>query len=354
MTSRPARRSPLHDLHAGLGARFVDFGGWDMPVQYEGTLAEHHAVRSSCGVFDVTHLGRFHMAGPGATATLRDLLCNDVTAIEPGRCQYTMMLTEAGGVVDDIIVWRLGDEEHVVLPNGVNHARVLAATAEAAPDGVRFDDIREHTVLLAVQGPDAPALLESVLGWRPRRFRADRFTWEDVEIVGAGTGYTGERGGELVVPVEAGAAVFEALREAGAVACGLGARDTLRLEMGYALWGQDLDDDTTPLEAGLGWVVDWDHDFVGRAALEHQRATGVPRSLVGFVFDGRTIPRHGYAARSGDSTGTVASGNFSPSLEVGIGLAYLTPPPDGSDPVEVDIRGRWVEARRADPPFLER
>jgi aminomethyltransferase len=354
VTSTPARRSPLHDLHDGLGARFVDFGGWDMPVQYEGTLAEHHAVRTGCGVFDVTHLGRFHMAGAGATATLRRLLCNDVASIEPGRAQYTMMLTDTGGVIDDIIVWRLDDEEYIVLPNGVNHARVLAATMAAAPDEVRFDDTREHTVLLAVQGPDAPALLESTLGWRPRRFRADRFTWNGAAIVGAGTGYTGERGGELIVPTEAGASVFEALRESGAVACGLGARDTLRLEMGYALWGQDLDDDTTPLEAGLEWVVDWDHEFIGRRALEEQRSTGVTRSLVGFVFDGRTIPRHGYPARSGASTGTVASGNFSPSLGVGIGLAYLTPPPGESDPVEVDIRGRWVEARRADPPFLER
>jgi aminomethyltransferase len=213
---------------------------------------------------------------------------------------------------------------------------------------------REHRAFLAVQGPEAPGVLESVLGWSPRRFRVEALEWRGHPLLAAGTGYTGERGGEIMVPNDAAAGLFEAIVDAGAEPCGLGARDTLRLEMGYALWGQDLDTETTPLEAGLGWVVNWEHEFIGREALDEQRRSGVSKRLIGFAFPDRTIPRHGYSLRCGDATGSVASGNFSPTLETGIGMGYVAPDPGDQQGVEVEVRGRWATAQRVTPPFIDR
>jgi aminomethyltransferase len=359
VTGGPAalHHSALQETHQRLGARFVEFAGWSMPVQYAGTLAEHAAVRTSVGMFDVSHLGRFAVSGPGATDLLRGLLCNDVDLIAPGRAQYTMMLTPHGGVVDDIIVWRWAAEEYWVLPNGVNYDAVHATVAAAAPAGTALARLQESTAMVAVQGPGAPALLERVLGWKLRRFGVDRVNWRGHHLGAAGTGYTGERGGEIVVPHPVAPALFSTLLEAGAEPCGLGARDVLRLEMGYPLWGQDLGLTTTPLEAGLGWVVSWEHDFVGRGALEAQRRCGLPKRLVAFAFADRTIPRHGFALRCAASEGTVASGTFSPSLGVGIGTGYVAPDPGEvgeADEIAVEIRGRWVAARRVETPFLER
>jgi aminomethyltransferase len=348
-------RSPLHDIHHELGARFTDFGGWEMPVQYDGTLAEHRAVRESVGVFDVSHLGRFEMSGAGSLDLISRLLCNDPSRIEPGRAQYTMMLTPEGGVVDDIIVWWLADERFIVLPNGANHDTVMAAFAAEAGPEVVVTDRRTDSALLAVQGPAAPRILEEVLGAVPGRFRILDGLGPDGTVVAAGTGYTGERGAEIMLPAGGGSSILEQLMAAGATPCGLGARDTLRLEMGFPLWGQDLDRSTTPLEAGLGWAVGWDHEFVGRQALRHQREAGIPQRLVGFRFAGRTIPRHGHRIRCGSSTGTVTSGNFSPTLGVGIGMGYLAPPPgDDASAVDVEIRGEWHTAQMTDPPFLDR
>ncbi len=350
-------RSPLHSTHERLGGRFVVFSGWLLPLRYAGTLAEHQAVRSSCGVFDVSHLGRFWISGDGATVTLQERFCNDVALVEPGRAQYTMMLNSDGGVIDDIIVWRCADEEYWVLPNAANYEGVLAAVLKAAP-GLTAERRRESSALIAVQGPDAPRVLEEVLGWRPRRFGVDRVDFGGVSLMAAGTGYTGEVGGEIAVPNDFAEALFQALLEAGAVPCGLGARDTLRLEMGYPLWGQDLDQGTTPLEAGLGWVVSWDHDFIGKKALQAQQESGLRKRLIGFAFEDRSVPRHGYALRCGESVGAVTSGNFSPSLEVGIGMGYVAPDP-GDDlgdeaGVSVEIRDVFVKARRVAPPFVER
>ena len=338
----PANRSPLHDAHAAAGARFTDFAGWEMPLSYEGTVAEHMAVRRSVGVFDVSHLGRFLLKGPRAHTLVSRLLCNDIDRIGPRRAQYTMMLTPEGGVVDDIIVWWLDDDEFVVLPNGVNHETVMAAFHEA---GGAVEDLRPTTVLLAVQGPDAPDIVADLFDAHPTRFRLQ----EKGGMVAAGTGYTGEKGAELMVPAERAPAMWDALLAAGAVPCGLGARDTLRLEQGYPLWGQDLDTTTTPIEAGLEWVVGWDHEFVGREALDARREPD--RVLVGFTMDSRRVPRSGYALRCGDSSGSVTSGNFSPILERGIGMGYMSPPPT-AEPVSVEIRDEWASARRCDPPFI--
>ena len=215
------------------------------------------------------------------------------------------------------------------------------------------DPVQDDTVLLAIQGPDAARLIEAVVGEMPGKFRCMETTFAGGSLWMAGTGYTGERGAEVAVPVGAGEQLLEAFLGAGAVPCGLGARDTLRLEMGYPLWGQDLDPTTTPLEAGLGWVVAWDHEFVGKPALEAQRAHGIPKELVAFKTGSRRIPRHGYALCSGESTGAVASGNFSPILEGGIGMGYVAPPPR-TDHLEMDVRGTWTPVERVKPPFIER
>ncbi len=344
--------TPLRSEHEALGARFTDFGGWEMPLQYQSVIAEHMAVRQSVGVFDVTHLGRFHLSGPGATAAIGRELCNDITKIKPGRAQYTMALNESGGVVDDIIIWRFAEDDYWVMPNGVNFDDLLArftasSDAQAVP-------VRSDTVLLAVQGPDSAEVLEAAIGLVPGRFRVETGEFAGGPMWTAGTGYTGERGAEVAVPNENGAALLRALLEAGAVASGLGARDTLRLEMGYPLWGQDLDEETSPLEAGLAWVVDWDHEFVGRGALLAQRDGGLNKQLVAFRTADRRPPRHGYPLRSGAATGVVASGNFSPVLEVGIGMGFISPPIADRSPLELEVRGKWQAVEMVNPPFLDR
>lgn len=344
--------TPLRSVHESLGARFTEFSGWEMPLQYEGVVAEHMAVRSGAGVFDVSHLGRFRVSGPGATELIRRQLCNDIASVGAGRAQYTMALNESGGVEDDIIVWRLAEEEYWVLPNGANFDDIVARFESAAPAGVWVEPVRTETVLLAVQGPQALGVIGNVLGLSPGRFRVVQGEYAGGPLWVAGTGYTGERGAEMAVPAYAGTRLLRELVEAGAVPCGLGARDTLRLEMGYPLWGQDLDEYTTPLEAGLEWVVDWEHEFVGKAALEAQRADGLTKRLVGFRLAGRRIPRPGYDLRVGESLGAVASGNFSPVLGCGIGMGYVAPPTDSPD-VAVDIRGDWHDAKRVEPPFIE-
>ncbi len=218
--------------------------------------------------------------------------------------------------------------------------------------GVTTRSLREETVLLALQGPSAPAMFESVLGEAPARFKVAETTWEGGQVHMAGTGYTGERGGEIVCDPVTGARLFEALLAAGAVPCGLGSRDTLRLEAGLPLWGQDLDETTTPYEANLGFAVSLEHDFVGREALMNQKASGVPRRLTGFVLEERGIPRHGYPVRTALGAGVVTSGNISPLLDKGVGLAYVTPPPEsGETLLEVEIRDRWVPATIRTPPF---
>jgi aminomethyltransferase len=346
--------TPLRAAHEIAGARFTDFGGWTMPLRYEGVIAEHMAVRNAVGVFDVSHLGRFAVTGGGGLDLLRRMLCNDVATVAPGRAQYTMALNEAGGVDDDIIVWWLDETTWWVMPNGVNFDGIVHRFRAAAGTGVDVEPVRDGTVLLAVQGPGAPEVVAAVLGSVPGRSRVTAGTFAGGWVVAAGTGYTGESGAEIAVPAETGGDLWDAILEAGAAPCGLGARDTLRLEMGYPLWGQDLDERTSPLEAGLGWVVAWDHEFVGRDALGAQRERGPDKRLVGFVAPGRQVPRHGYPLRSGASNGAVTSGNFSPVLERGIGMGYVTPPIAAGDAVEVEIRGAWQDVEVVEPPFVKR
>lgn len=343
-------RSPLHDLNERLGARFVDFGGWEMPVQYDSVLAEHRAVRESAGIFDVTHLGRFELSGAGATDSVSSLLCNDIEKIAPGRCQYTMLLNDEGGIVDDLIVWWWDPQRFWVMPNAANQQRVMGVFAGEPSNQV--DDLQTSTVFLAVQGPDAPALIETVLGQAPARFRTATAGWDGEEVAMAGTGYTGEAGAEICVSPGIASELFEAFVDGGATPCGLGARDTLRLEAGLPLWGNDIDESTTPHEAALDFAVSLDHEFIGREALAEQRAGGLERRLTGFVLDERGIPRHGYpVATAGGGAGTVTSGNLSPVLDTGIGLAYIAPPPEEDEKMSVTIRDRQVQGHIAKPPF---
>ena len=343
-------RSPLHQTHESLGARFVDFGGWEMPVQYESVLAEHKAVRNDAGFFDVTHLGRFELVGPGAHDALRGLLCNDIERVEPGRCQYTMILNEGGGIIDDMIVWWWDEQRFWVLPNAANQDRVMAIFA-GQPD-CEVEDLQMSTVMIALQGPRAPEVFEDVVGEKPGRFRTAVTGYADGELLMAGTGYTGEPGGEICTDAETGRTLLEALVAAGVTPCGLGARDTLRLEAGLTLWGNDIDETTTPLEAGLDFAVSLDHEFRGRDRLMEQRENGLRRKLSGFVLGERGIPRSGYAIRTDDGAdGYVTSGNLSPMLDTGVGLAYFSPPAKPGTDMEVEIRGRWVPGTVTEPPF---
>jgi aminomethyltransferase len=341
-------KSPLHELHDRLGARFVAFGDWEMPVQYTSVLEEHMAVRQSAGWFDVSHLGRFSLTGPDAGESLLRLLTNDAVALEAGRSQYTLMLDEDGGIVDDLIVWKWADDDYWVLPNAANHERVMAGFDEAG-GAVEIEDVRPTTVSLAIQGPDATGHIEDVLGFAPRRFRTALGEFDGRPAWIAGTGYTGERGGEVVVPLASAATLVEGLIEAGITPCGLGSRDTLRLEAGLPLWGQDMDTSTTPFEVGLDFAVTLDHEFVGKAALVAQLESGVPRRPVAFRTRGRKIPRHGMALRAGGATGSVTSGNFSPVLECGIGMGLVAG--EGGHRLELEIRGDWIPVERVRPPF---
>jgi aminomethyltransferase len=322
-----------------------------MPLQYRSVIEEHRAVREGVGWFDVSHLGRFRWSGSGAKETIRSLLANDIDLIEPERTQYSLLLNEEAGIEDDLLVWRWELDEFWILPNASTHPMVLDRFRTFSP-ATEVDDLREHTAMLAIQGPGAPSALERILGVAPKRFRTYRTSLGDRPVWLAGTGYTGERGGEVVTDPVTAEALIDLLMAAGAKACGLGARDTLRLEAGLLLAGQDFDSSTNPLEAGLDFAVAWDHDFVGRDGLARIRANGVAKQLGAFTLPGRSIPRHGYPLRAAQSEGTVTSGNWSPTLERGIGLGYLAPP-TGADP-EVEIRGVWEPASRVELPFYRR
>jgi len=344
------RRSPLHHVHLGLGAKLVPFGGWEMPLSYPGgTVAEHRACRSAAVVFDVSHLGTVRVEGADAFDRLQATLTNDLRRIGPGRAQYTQLLTEEGWVADDMIVWWLDDRRFDVMPNASNTSRVRSAIG-----GV---DTTSERAVVAVQGPRARALLAPVAPAAAGvgHFRVAAFEWEGAPCIAAGTGYTGEDGVECAVPAGVAPAFWQALMTAGIVPAGLGARDTLRLEAGLPLHGHELGEGVTPLQAGLGWVVGWDKGaFPGRAALDRERAVGPGRRLRGLTGEGRQPARQGAAVMAGESrVGSVTSGNFSPMLGRGIALALIDSAAglaDG-DWVEVTVRGRSLRARMSPTRF---
>jgi aminomethyltransferase len=360
------RRSPLHDRHVALGAKLADFGGWEMPIEYPGggVVKEHTAVRDAVGVFDVSHLGKAEVRGPGAAEFVNATLSNDLGRIGPGKAQYTLCCDDAsGGVVDDLIAYFAADDDVFLIPNAANTAEVVRRLQAAAPADIEVRDLHESFAVLAVQGPRSDEVLER-LGL-PTRGALDymafaRTTWEGNPLTVCRTGYTGERGYELVPRWEDAPALWDAILAAGEPGgirpCGLGARDTLRTEMGYPLHGQDLSLSITPVQARVGWAVGWKKpEFWGRAALLAEKEAGARRLLWGLLGLERAIPRPHMAvsASSGDPVGEVTSGTFSPTKKIGIGLALLDRSVAEGDEVVVDVRGRPARFRVVKPPFVE-
>ncbi|HEY5700235.1 MAG TPA: glycine cleavage system aminomethyltransferase GcvT [Acidimicrobiales bacterium] len=339
------RLSPLDAAHRALGAKMVPFGGWDMPLSYgDGTIAEHRACRSGAVAFDVSHLGTVRVTGPEAQGLLQANLTADLDKIEPGRTQYTHLLdADDASVLDDIIVWWLGEDRFDVMPNASNTAGVVAAIG-----GV---DVTPTRAIIAVQGPRARDRFPAIADVGRRR--VVEMDLDGVAVTVAGTGYTGEDGVEVAVAAEHAVAVWDSVLARGVVPAGLGARDTLRLEAGLPLHGHELGPGITPLQAGLGWVVGWDKgDFRGRAALEAERAAGPSRRLRGLLLDGKRPPRADQSVLDGDAVvGVVTSGNYSPMLDRGIALAFVRPDIEPGARLAVDVRGRPEPAEVVTPPF---
>lgn len=345
------RTSPLDLAHRSLGAKMVPFGGWDMPLAYSGgTLEEHKRCRTESVVFDVSHLGTVRITGPDALAQLQGALTNDLRKIGPGRAQYTHLLGDDGSVLDDIIVWWIDEQTFDVMPNASNTDGVVTALGEGATD------VTATRAILAVQGPTARKTVATLCpaAAAVKRFRVAEVDWDGVPVTVAGTGYTGEDGIELAIPVESAARVWDQILAAGVQPAGLGARDTLRLEAGLPLHGHELGEGITPLQAGLDWVVSWDKgDFPGREALLAEREDGPNRLLRGLTTAGRRPPRADQPVLvDGAPVGIVTSGNFSPILGHGIALAFMPPSVEIGDEVAIDVRGDSVPAQVVDLPFV--
>ncbi|MGH8775715.1 MAG: glycine cleavage system aminomethyltransferase GcvT [Jiangellaceae bacterium] len=357
----PVIRSPLHDRHAALGARFAEFSGWEMPLQYSGVVDEHTAVRERVGIFDVSHLGKATVRGPVARAFVDSCLTNALDKIGPGQAQYTLCCDErTGGVLDDLIVYLRSDADLLLIPNAANCAEVVGRLAAAGPEGVEVRNAHRDYAVLAVQGTKSDETLAAVslpIGHDYMAF--EEAAWDGVAVTVCRTGYTGERGYELVVPWDDAGRVWDALLRAGEphglLPCGLAARDTLRTEMGYPLHGQDLSLDITPAQARAGWAVGWKKPaFWGRDALLVERESGPTRMLRGISALGRGIPRPGLTVSiGGAAAGRVTSGTFSPTLRRGIGLALLPPGTADGDEVQVDVRGRAESFEVVRPPFVQ-
>ncbi len=356
----PLLRSPLHERSAALGARFAEFGGWEMPLQLSGVIEEHTAVREAVGVFDVSHLGKGTVRGHRARDFVDATLTNDLRRITPGQAQYTLCCDDAtGGVVDDLIVYLHGDEEVLLVPNAANTAEVISRLSAAAPASVEVHSMHTELAVLAVQGPRSDALLHR-LGL-PTSHAYMSFTaaeWEGHPVLLCRSGYTGEMGYELLPRWDDAGDLWDALLAAGedlgVKPCGLAARDTLRTEMGYPLHGQDLSLDITPVQARAGWAVGWDKPhFWGRDVLLRERTEGPRRLLQGVRMQGRAIPRaHMAVSRGGAAVGEVTSGTFSPTLRTGIALALLDRSVGVGDTVEVDVRGTSAPGEVVRPPFV--
>jgi aminomethyltransferase len=359
-------RTPLYDLSTHLKARFTEFSGWEMPVQYSGIKPEHQAVRSTSGMFDISHMGKFYLQGPGVLAELQKLVPSDLSRLTPGTAQYTVLLNPQGGIIDDLIIYDQG-----TTPDGTERVAMIvnAATTDKdktwihayLPSDITFEDVSRDRALIAVQGPAAVRQLQRVTA--EDLSKVGRFGHIEGTVLGqpaflARTGYTGEDGFEVMMSPNGGRSLWSTLYDNGVTPCGLGARDTLRLEAAMALYGQDITDDTTPLEAGLKWLVHLDRtgDFIGRPVLEQQTAQGVQRRLVGLRMDGRNIARHDYPVmKEGNAIGTVTSGTLSPTLGYPIALAYIA-----SDwakigqSVDVEIRQKTYPAQVVKKPFYRR
>lgn len=370
-TSAPLRHTSLHDRHTALGAKLADFGGWEMPIEYPGggVLKEHEAVRTAVGVFDVSHLGTATVTGPGAAAFVDSCLTNALAKIGPGQAQYTLCCDDAtGGVVDDLIVYLWNADGVLLVPNAANSAEVLRRLRAAAPDGVTVTDMHEDVAVLAVQGPLADEVLAAVglpVGHGYMSFAELRYDVPggpaDTPVTVCRTGYTGERGYEVLVPSPAAPALWDALMvevtARGGLPCGLGARDTLRTEMGYPLHGHELSLDITPVQARTGWAVGWGKPaFWGRDVLLAEKAAGPARRTWGLLALDRGVPRAELdVVTLGEERamlGRTTSGTFSPTLKQGVAIALLDAAVAEGDEVGVDVRGRLLRCRVVKPPFV--
>jgi aminomethyltransferase len=355
-----ANQTPLHAYHCAAGARMVDFAGWEMPLHYGSQLEEHHVVRQAAGMFDVSHMAQFEIRGTAATEFLQHVFANDAGRIEEGQALYGCLLNEEGGVIDDGIVYRFAPGLFRLVTNAATRERVapwLSGHAEAF--GVDLRE-RDDIGMIAVQGPQARdhvhALLTGDLAAHARKLRRFRHVAAGQTHV-ARTGYTGEDGYEVTLPAAETGAFWEALAERGVAPVGLGARDTLRLEAGLALYGHEMDEATSPLEAALGWTVAWEpaeREFIGRAALEKQRAAGVAHKLVGFGLSGRGVARAGQNVHTAAGDGVVTSGGFAPTLERSIGLARVPAEVALDADIEIEIRGRRIAAQVERFPFVRK
>ncbi|MFL5937460.1 MAG: glycine cleavage system aminomethyltransferase GcvT [Gaiellaceae bacterium] len=343
------QRTPLFERHVAAGARLVPFAGWEMPVQYDGVIPEHRAVRSDCGVFDVSHMGELEVEGMHALELLQSLLSNDVAKLDVGGAQYTLLTNEAGGIVDDLIVYRTDEYRYLLIVNASNRDPDFRWLKEREVPGSDVRDVSDEFALLAVQGPRSLERLGLADG-KP-------FTWamseiDGVEVMVNRTGYTGERGVELMTPAEDGPALWDAVVARGAKPCGLGARDTLRLEVCYPLHGNDITPETDAISAGLGWTCALDTHFTGVEELRRIKGEGPRQKLVAFVMTEKAVPRQGMAIEGG---GVVTSGSHSPMLDVGIGMGYV--PAALAEPeteLTIDVRGRPRGARVVKKPIYKR
>jgi aminomethyltransferase len=342
-------RTPLYERHRALGARLVPFAGWEMPVQYEGVIQEHRAVRADCGVFDVSHMGELEVEGPRAHELLQSLLSNDLNKLQPGDAQYTLLTNDRGGIVDDLIVYRLEPGRYLLIVNAANRETAFRWLKDREIPGSDVRDVSDEYALLAVQGPrsierlgldDAPA------------FTFSMGELDGIECMVNRTGYTGERGVELMVPAEDAEQLWDRVLERAVVPCGLGARDTLRLEVCYPLHGNDIGPDTDAISAGLGWVCALETDFTGSGALRRIKAAGPERKLIAFVMDESAVPRQGMAVAGG---GEVTSGSHSPMLDRGIGMGYVpAAQADVGTELTIDVRGRDRRAHVVSKPIYKR
>jgi glycine cleavage system T protein (aminomethyltransferase) len=343
------RRTPLHERHVELGARMVPFAGWEMPVQYEGVIEEHLAVRRDCGAFDVSHMGEIEVEGPRVSELLEGVLSNDLGRIGPGQAQYTLLTNERGGIVDDLVVYQLTAFRFLLVVNAANTGLDFEWLKEREITGSDVRDVSDQYALIAVQGPRSLERLS--LGEAPP------FTFAEAELAGIPcmvnrTGYTGEQGVELLAMADDGPALWDEVLACGARPCGLGARDTLRLEVCYALHGNDISQETDAISAGLAWVCALDHDFTGAAELRRVKEAGPERKLIAFVMEERAVPRQGMPIAEG---GEVTSGTHSPMLDRGIGMGYV--PSELAQPgqtITIDVRGRPRAAKIVEKPIYKR
>lgn len=367
MSDSPSARTPLYECHLEAGGRLVDFAGWELPVQYSGLMEEHRAVRKAAGVFDVSHMGEVAVRGKGAEAFLQRLTPNDVSKLVPGRVHYSGLLTERGTYLDDLLIYRLEADEFLIVVNAANTASDFEwiASHAAEDSSVEVENVSDRYALLALQGPRALEILAPLSSGdlaAIRYYGFERGAIDGAPGLVSRTGYTGEDGFELYLDPEDAPRIWRRLLEAGEPAgllpAGLGARDTLRLEAGMALYGHEIDDTTTPWEANLGWVVKLEKgDFLGRQALVEQKGSGVERKLVGFEVRGRGIAREGHPVHTpgGEAIGKVTSGTFSPTFEKALGMAYVpVSAAEAGTEIEIEVRNRKLEAEVVPLPFYKR